>query len=103
MGISGVQGAILGCLSRVIVEVSTQIIKWFLIIQFGILKFLESQNVIVVDWEKLTLGAIQVSQVVAEQSVSVIVSILETGSFGIGFFGGYAFFGKFDIRGALKV
>ena len=84
-------------------EISSQIIKWFLVIQFGILKFLESQNVIVVDWEKLTLGAIQVSQVVAEQSVSVIVSIFETGSFGIGFFGGYAFLGKFDIKRALKI
>ena len=103
LGFSGFQGAVLGCLSRIIVDISTQIIKWFLIIQFGILKFLESQNIVIVDWERLTLGIIEVSQNVAEQSVSILVSILETGAFGVGFLGGYTLLGKFDFKGVLKV
>ncbi len=103
LGSSGIQGLILGCLSRIIVDISTQIIKWFLIIQFGIFKFLESQGIIIVDWEKLTLGLIEVSQDVADQSVSFIVSIMETGTFGVGFLGGYTLIGNFDLKKVLKI
>ena len=103
LGISGIQGVFLGCLSRIIVDLSTQFIKWFLLIQFGILKFLESREIIIVDWEKLSLGLIEISQNAAEQSVSIVVAILETGTFGVCFLGGYTMFGKINFSNALKI
>jgi uncharacterized membrane protein (Fun14 family) len=103
LGVSGIQGLVIGCLSRFIVELTTQIIKWFLLIQFGILKFLESRDIIIVDWEKLSWGLIEISQDVAEQSVSIIVSIMETGAFGVGFLGGYTMLGNIDFKKSLKI
>ena len=40
IGSSGLQGVIVGLLSRMIVDLTTQIIKWFLLIEFLILKYL---------------------------------------------------------------
>tara|TARA_B100000809_G_C14631802_1_gene348850 strand:+ start:204 stop:515 length:312 start_codon:yes stop_codon:yes gene_type:complete len=66
-------------------------------------KFLESRDIIIVDWEKLSWGLIEISQDVAEQSVSIIVSIMETGAFGVGFLGGYTMLGNIDFKKSLKI
>ena len=90
LGVSAFQGAIIGIITRIIVDISVQIVKWIMLMQFAFLKFLESREVIIVDWEKLTFGILEVSQELGDQAATILLTILETGSFGIGFFGGYA-------------
>ena len=102
IGSSGLQGVIVGLLSRLIVDLTTQIIKWFLLIEFLILKYLESRDIIIVDWGRLTFGLMEFNQRVSEHTISIFIAILETGAFGVGFLGGYFLSGKAGITKYLK-
>ncbi len=102
IGSSGLQGIIIGIVSRMIVDLTTQVIKWFLLIEFLILKYLESRGIIIVDWGRLTFGLMEFNQKVSEQTISIFIAILETGAFGVGFLGGYFLSGKAGLTKFLK-
>ena len=102
IGVSAFQGTIIGVVTRVIVDITVQLVKWIMLGEFVFLKFLESRDIIVVDWEKLTLGIVEVSHELGVQTSSILVTILETGSFGVGFFAGYALKGRVNLS-SLKI
>jgi hypothetical protein len=67
-------------------------------IEFAILKWLESRSIVIVDWERLTLGLIDIGINVSDQSQSLLVSISEMGTFGLGFFAGFAVVERFKSK-----
>ena len=98
LGISAIQGAIIGVITRIIVDITVKLVKWIMLAQFIFLKFLESREIIIVDWGKLSFGILEVSQELGNQATTLLITILETGSFGVGFFGGYTLKTRFTLN-----
>ena len=58
-GSAVIEGFILGALLALVWSMATKVLQWFLIGQFVLLKWLESRDIVTVDWERLTLGLIE--------------------------------------------
>ena len=46
LGVSAFQGVIIGVITRIFVDISVQLVKWIMLMQFAFLKFLESNLVL---------------------------------------------------------
>ena len=90
MSVALIQGLIVGIIVGVVADNISSRIKWFLIIQFIVFKLLESQAIIIVDWERLTLGLVENSSRALEESLTFAQSFVDLGAFGasaaIGFY-----------------
>ena len=77
---------------------ATNLLKWFVLIEFALLKWLESRGIVAVDWDRLTLGLVDIGIDASAQTQSVLVSISEMGTFGLGFFAGFAAIERFKSK-----
>ena len=81
LGSAAVQGLILGIIAAFVFNFASKVIKILLIVQFIILKWLESRRIVIVDWSKISFGLIDDTDLV-QQADSLLASLIETGSFG---------------------
>ena len=81
LGSAAVQGLILGIIAAFVFNFASKVIKILLIVQFIILKWLESRRIVIVDWSKISFGLIDETDLV-QQADSLLASLIETGSFG---------------------
>ena len=81
LGSAAVQGLVLGIIAAFVFNFASRVIKILLVVQFIILKWLESRRVVIVDWSKISFGLIDETDLV-QQADSLLASLIETGSFG---------------------
>ncbi|MBT4920158.1 MAG: hypothetical protein HON10_02060 [Euryarchaeota archaeon] len=81
LGSAAVQGLVLGIIAAFVFNFASRVIKILLVVQFLILKWLESRRVVIVDWSKISFGLIDETDLV-QQADSLFASLIETGSFG---------------------
>ena len=81
LGSAAVQGLVLGIIAAFVFNFASKVIKILLIVQFIILKWLESRRIVIVDWSKISFGLIDDTDLV-QQADSLLASLIETGSFG---------------------
>ena len=81
LGSAAVQGLVLGIIAAFVFNFASRVIKILLIVQFIILKWLESRRIVIVDWSKISFGLIDETDLV-QQADSLLASLIETGSFG---------------------
>ena len=81
LGSAAVQGLVLGIIAAFVFNFASKVIKILLIVQFIILKWLESRRIVIVDWSKISFGLIDDTDLV-QQADSLFASLIETGSFG---------------------
>ena len=81
LGSAAVQGLVLGIIAAFVFNFASKVIKILLIVQFIILKWLESRRIVIVDWSKISFGLIDETELV-QQADSLLASLIETGSFG---------------------
>ena len=88
MSVALIQGLIVGIIIGVVADNISSRIKWFLIIQFIVFKLLESQAIIIVDWERLTMGLLDYSADATVKAESLLATIIEMGAFSGSFIAG---------------
>ena len=98
VGVAAFQGLIVGVITGLVFKMATNILKWFILIEFALLKWLESRGIVAVDWEGLTMGLIDIGIDAGAQTQSILVSISEMGTFGLGFFAGFAAVERFKPK-----
>ena len=98
VGVAAFQGLVIGAITGLVFKMATKLLKWFILIEFALLKWLESRGIVVVDWERLTLGAFDMGIDATAQSQSILVSVSEMGTFGLGFFAGFAAVERFKPK-----
>jgi len=76
------QGFILGFLVGLVVKVASKTVRNMLILQFILLKYLESRNILIVDWHRLTGGLLGSQEVVVGQVQELFETAMEMGVFG---------------------
>jgi uncharacterized membrane protein (Fun14 family) len=81
LGSAAVQGLVLGIIAAFVFNFASKVIKTLIIVQFIILKWLESRRIVIVDWSKISFGLIDETDLV-QQADSLLASLVETGSFG---------------------
>ena len=98
VGVAAFQGMIVGVVTGLVFKMATNLLKWFVLIEFALLKWLESRGIVAVDWDRLTLGLVDIGIDASAQTQSVLVSISEMGTFGLGFFAGFAAIERFKSK-----
>jgi uncharacterized membrane protein (Fun14 family) len=98
VGVAAFQGLIVGAVTGLVFKMATNLLKWFILIEFALLKWLESRGIVAVDWERITLGMVDIGIDATAQSQSILVSISEMGTFGMGFFAGFAAVERFKPK-----
>ena len=88
MSVALIQGLIVGVIIGVIADNISSKIKWFLIIQFIVFKLLESQAIIIIDWDRLTMGLLEYSAEATVKADSLLATVLEMGAFSGSFVAG---------------
>ena len=81
LGSAAIQGLVLGIVAAFVFNFASRVIKILLVVQFLILKWLESRRIVIVDWSKISFGLIEETNLV-QQADSLLASLIETGSFG---------------------
>ena len=98
VGVAAFQGMIVGVVTGLVFKMATNLLKWFVLIEFALLKWLESRGIVAVDWDRLTLGLVDIGIDASAQTQSLLVSISEMGTFGLGFFAGFAAVERFKSK-----
>ena len=98
VGVAAFQGMIVGVVTGLVFKMATNLLKWFVLIEFALLKWLESRGIVAVDWDRLTLGLVDIGIDASSQTQSLLVSISEMGTFGLGFFAGFAAVERFNSK-----
>ena len=83
------QGFIIGFLVCLVVKFASKGVRNLLIVQFILIKFLESRNIVIVDWHRLTNGLIGKEEVVVGQAQELLDTLVEMGVFGAALAGGF--------------
>ena len=87
---AAIEGIIFGAGLGLLWSMASKAVQWFLIGEFILLKWLESRNILVVDWERLTLGIVENSNRALDEVLTLAQSFVELSAFGastaIGFF-----------------
>ena len=89
---------IVGVVTGFVFKMATNLLKWFVLIECALLMWLESRGIVAVDWDRLTLGLVDIGIDASAQTQSVLVSISEMGTFGLGFFAGFAAIERFKSK-----
>jgi uncharacterized membrane protein (Fun14 family) len=84
-----VQGFLIGLVIGLVVRVASKAIRNLLILQFVMLKYLESRNLLIIDWHRLTNGLIGQKELVIGQAQDLINTVVEMGIFGAALAGGF--------------
>ena len=90
VGFAAIEGIIVGLILGIIWSMAAKFLQLFLLGEFLLLKWLESRDIVTVDWERLSMGLIDSSNNAAEEAVTLLESLLDMGVFtaniAIGFF-----------------
>jgi len=84
-----VQGFVIGLLVGIVVRVASKGIRNLLIIQFVGLKYLESRNILIVDWHRLSNGLIGQQELAVGKAQEMFDTVIEMGIFGAALAGGF--------------
>ncbi len=84
-----VQGFIIGLLVGLVVRVASKAVRNLLIVQFILLKYLESRNILIVDWHRLTNGLLGQKDLVVGEAQALLDTVVEMGIFGAALAGGF--------------
>ena len=84
-----VQGFLIGLVIGLVVRVASKAIRNLLILQFVLLKYLESRNLLIIDWHRLTNGLIGQKELVIGQAQDLLDTVVEMGIFGAALAGGF--------------
>ena len=84
-----VQGFIIGLLVGFVVRVASKAVRNLLILQFIGLKYLESRNIIIIDWHRLSNGLIGQQELAIGKAQEMIDTVVEMGSFGVALAAGF--------------
>lgn len=85
-GTGGVVGALIGFFAKKLAKVIAVIIG----AELALFKFLESREILIVDWEKLTAGLVSLGESATSSTPpSWVMTILSTLSVSAGFVGGF--------------
>ena len=92
LGVDVGSGAVIGAIIGFAAKKVAKLVALLVGLQLALFKFLESQQILTVDWERLSAGLIDVASTPAEPP-SVVVSLLSalpvSGGFVVGFFLGF--------------
>ena len=83
------QGFLIGFLVGLVVKVASKTVRNMLILQFILLKYLESRNILIVDWHRLTGGMLGSQEVVVGRAQELIDTVAEMSVFGAALAGGF--------------
>ncbi len=87
---AAIEGILFRAVLGLLWSMGSKVVQWFLIGEFILLKWLESRNILVVDWERLTLGIVENSNRAFDEVLTLAQSFADLGAFGastaIGFF-----------------
>ena len=83
------QGFVIGLVIGLVINMASKAVRNLLIFQFIVLKWLEARNIIIVDWHRMSGGFIGKQEVVVNQSVDLIESLVEMGVFGVALAAGF--------------
>ena len=87
---AAIEGIIFGAILGLLWSMGSKALQWFLIGEFILLKWLESRNILIVDWERLTLGIVENGNKALDEVLTLAQSFVDLGAFGastaIGFF-----------------
>ena len=87
---AAIEGIIFGAVLGLLWSMGSKALQWFLIGEFILLKWLESRNILIVDWERLTLGIVENGNRALDEALTLAQSFVDLGAFGaitaIGFF-----------------
>ena len=90
LGAAAIEGLIFGAVLGLLWSMGSKAVQWFLIGEFILLKWLESRGILIVDWERLTLGIVENGSRALEESLTFAQSFVDLGAFGasapIGFY-----------------
>ena len=89
LGENIVQGFIIGLLVGFVVRVASKAIRNLLILQFIGLKYLQSRNIIIIDWHRLSNGLIGQQELSIGKAQEMIDTLIEMGIFGAALAGGF--------------
>jgi uncharacterized membrane protein (Fun14 family) len=84
-----VQGFLIGLLVGIVVRVASKGIRNLLIIQFIGLKYLESRNILIIDWHRLSNGLIGQQELTVGKAQEMLDTVIEMGIFGVALAGGF--------------
>ena len=84
-----VQGFLIGIVIGLVVRVASKAVRNLLILQFVLLKYLESRNLLIVDWNRLTYGLMGQKDLVVGHAQDLFDTVVEMGIFGAALAGGY--------------
>jgi len=84
-----VQGFIIGLLVGFVVRVASKAVRNLLILQFIGLKYLESRNIIIIDWHRLSNGLIGQQELAIGKAQEMIDTVVEMGIFGVALAAGF--------------
>ena len=84
-----VQGFIFGLLVGFVVRVASKAVRNLLILQFIGLKYLESRNIIIIDWHRLSNGLIGQQELAIGKAQEMIDTVVEMGIFGVALAAGF--------------
>ena len=83
------QGFLIGFLVGLVVKLASKGVRNLLIIQFILIKFLESRNFLIIDWHRLTNGLIGKEEVIVGQAQELLDTLVEMGVFSAALAGGF--------------
>ena len=90
LGIDLGGGAIIGGIIGFAAKKLAKVIAVIIGLELALFKFLESQQILTVDWDRLTAGFVGVGEAAASQTPpSWVMTVLETLSISAGFTGGF--------------
>ena len=84
-----VQGFIIGLLVGFVVRVASKAVRNLLILQFIGLKYLESRNIIIIDWHRLSNGLIGQQELAIGKAQEMIDTVGEMGIFVVALAAGF--------------
>ena len=83
------QGFVIGLLIGFVVRVASKAIRNLLILQFIGLKYLESRNIVIIDWYRLSNGLIGQQELAIGKAQEMFDTLIEMGIFGAALAGGF--------------
>ena len=74
-----VQGFVIGLIIGLVLKMASKAVRNLLIIQFVLIKWLEARNIVIIDWNRLTYGLLGKEELVVDQTVRLVESLVEAG------------------------
>ena len=83
LGPAAIEGVILGAILAFIWSMATKILQWLIIGEIILFKWLESRDILVVNWERLSLGLLENGTIAAQEALTLLESTIELSTYGL--------------------